>query len=86
MDTVSPSPKAVCDVFDALRTRRSVRAFLPDPVERQVIEAILELAARAPSGSNIQPWKVWVAAGQARQTLCDKLLAAHTDDEPGHVE
>lgn len=86
MDTANPSPKAACDVFDALRTRRAVRAFLPDPVERQVIEAILELAARAPSGSNIQPWKVWVAAGQARQALCDKLLAAHANDEPDHVE
>lgn len=80
------SNKAACDVFDAMRTRRAVRAFLPDPIARDTIEAILKLAARAPSGSNIQPWKVWVVAGKTKQALCDKLLAAHNADAPGHDE
>ena len=86
MDSASPLPPARCDVFEAMRSRRSVRAFLPTPVPRPVIESILELAARAPSGSNIQPWKVWVVAGKTRETLCAKLLAAHMSEEPGHLD
>jgi nitroreductase len=42
----------------AITSRRSIRAYLPTPVAREDIEAILEVAARAPSGTNTQPWKV----------------------------
>ena len=54
---------------EALRTRRSVRAFLPTPVPRATVEELLALASRSPSGSNIQPWKVRVVAGEARTLL-----------------
>ena len=60
-----------------IRGRRAVRAFLPKPVPREAIDQILELAARAPSGSNIQPWRVHVLMGEARQALCDAVLAAY---------
>lgn len=73
---------ACCDAFTALETRRSVRAFLPRPVPRATVERILELAARAPSGSNIQPWNVWVVAGQAKERLTTRILAAHEADDP----
>ncbi|MEN9418657.1 MAG: hypothetical protein RI988_2277 [Pseudomonadota bacterium] len=67
---------------DALRTRRSVRAFLPTPVARSEVEALLQLAARSPSGSNIQPWKVHVFAGELRQRLTSSILQALDDGPP----
>ncbi|MGZ6021263.1 MAG: nitroreductase family protein, partial [Rhizomicrobium sp.] len=45
-------------VSEALATRKSVRAFKPDLVSRETVESILALASRAPSGGNLQPWKV----------------------------
>lgn len=62
-------------VYDALYQRKSIRAFLPDPVPRPVIERILSAASRAPSGTNIQPWRVRVLSGAARQRLVDAVLA-----------
>jgi nitroreductase len=61
---------------EAIRTRRSVRAFLPTPVARATVEELLALASRSPSGSNIQPWKVRVVAGESRDRLCRAMLAA----------
>jgi len=74
------------DLFEAITSRRSVRAFLPDPVSRETIEQILALAARAPSGSNIQPWRVWVVSGAAKERLSQRLLAAHEADDPSCQE
>ncbi|WP_235913835.1 nitroreductase [Teichococcus coralli] len=65
------------DVFEAMATRRSVRGFLPDPVPRAAIVSILEIAARAPSGSNVQPWKVRVTEGDEKARLSAALHAAH---------
>ena len=53
----------------AITSRRSIRAFLPTPVPRETIEAILAVAARAPSGTNTQPWKVYVLTGDALKSL-----------------
>jgi len=72
----SPQQEAV---DAAITSRRSIRAFLDKPVERADIERILEVAARAPSGTNTQPWKVYVLTGQARVALSDAILAVHTD-------
>lgn len=63
----------------AIRSRRSIRAFLDKPVERADIERILEVAARAPSGTNTQPWKVYVLTGTARTALSEAILAVHVD-------
>jgi nitroreductase len=63
----------------ALASRRSVRKFLPTPVARTTIEQILAVAARAPSGTNTQPWQVYVLTGASRQALSDKILAAYND-------
>jgi nitroreductase len=57
------------DVIEAVTGRRSVRSFLPTPVADDIVEAILGAACRAPSGTNIQPWLVHVATGQARDRL-----------------
>lgn len=65
------------DVLEALATRRSVRGFKPDPVPRATIEAILKAASRAPSGSNVQPWKLRVTVGEEKAQLSAALRAAH---------
>jgi nitroreductase len=75
---ISTEQQAVVDA--AITSRRSIRAFLPTPVAREDIEAILQIAARAPSGTNTQPWKVYVLTGQARHTLSERICAAY--DEP----
>ena len=78
-------------VDHAIRSRRSVRGFLPTPIPRTTIEEILDVAGRAPSGTNIQPWKVHVLTGAARERFCARILAAHEEEyerkkrgEPAH--
>jgi nitroreductase len=68
-------------VEDALRARKSVRAFRSDPVPRALIEEILALASRAPSGTNIQPWKVHVVGGEVRRQL-EAAILNHREGEP----
>lgn len=68
-------------VEDAVAQRRSVRAFLDTPVPRETVERILALAARAPSGTNMQPWKVHVVTGTARERLCRAVLDAFDGPE-----
>ncbi|RJG14535.1 nitroreductase [Massilia cavernae] len=63
----------------AIASRRSIRAFLPKPVAREDIERILEVSARAPSGTNTQPWKVYVLTGAARERLSDAITDAYAD-------
>ena len=65
----------------AITSRRSVRAFLPTPVAREDIEAILQVAARAPSGTNTQPWKVYVLTGSIKDKLSDAILKVHHDPQ-----
>lgn len=74
-----PDPNAVAAVDAAITSRRSIRAFLPTPVPRETIEAILQVAARAPSGTNTQPWKVHVLTGEAKQRLSREIVAAYDD-------
>ena len=84
MSTVptSRAPIGLHEVVDhEIRTRQSLRAFLPTPVPRATIEEILEIASRAPSGTNTQPWKVTVLTGAARQRLTDAIRAAYDDPE-----
>ena len=71
---------------EAILSRRSVRGFLPTPVSRPVIEDILALAARAPSGTNIQPWHVYVCMGDARRRLSDEIQAAFIAGAADHKD
>ncbi len=66
-------------VDQAIMTRMSARAFTPQPVPREVLTHLLELAARAPSGTNTQPWKVYVLQGNSRDSLVEKVCAAHDE-------
>jgi nitroreductase len=72
-------------VDDALLQRRSARAFRPDPVPRALIEEILAIASRAPSGTNVQPWKIHVVAGEVRKRLEQEVLA-HRETQPHDTE
>ena len=64
-------------VDNAITSRFSTRAFLPRPVPRETVEEILQVASRAPSGTNTQPWKVYVLQGASLTGLSDKVCAAH---------
>jgi len=64
-------------VDQAITTRMSMRAFTAQPVERATIEDILRVASRAPSGTNTQPWRVYVLQGQKLASLVEKVCAAH---------
>jgi nitroreductase len=74
VSTVVADPASVAD---AIGSRFSTRAFLPTPVPREVIERMLALASRAPSGTNTQPWNVYVLQGESRDSLIRKVCAAH---------
>ncbi len=73
------------DVVEAITSRHSVRAFLPKPVPRQTIERIIEIAARAPSSGNIQPWKVHVVAGETKQSFSQAILEAREVEDHLYV-
>lgn len=70
--TIEIDEAAIVD--EAIASRRSVRAFLPDPVDEATIRTILEIAARAPSGTNMQPWKVYVTSGETKKQIADAIL------------
>ncbi len=60
-------------LVDAIRSRRSVRGYLPDPVPDDVLRQVFELAQWAPSNCNVQPWKVYVASGALRDRLSTEM-------------
>jgi nitroreductase len=62
-------------IDDAITSRHSVRAFLDQPVSRESIEHILNVARYAPSGTNTQPWQVYVLAGEIKTALSAAILA-----------
>lgn len=72
------------DTDRVIAGRVSTRAFLPTPIPRATVEAILDVAGRAPSGTNMQPWRGHVVAGQERERLCDAVCAAYDSGDPVH--
>src|SRR6266576_3903826 len=78
--SVTPADAARSLVDEAITTRKSARAFLPTPVERATVEQLLAVARRSPSGSNIQPWKVRVVAGEVKAKLTQAILDAIARD------
>lgn len=64
-------------VDSAIASRMSVRAFTSQAVPRDVLEHILTVASRAPSGTNCQPWQVYVLQGSSRNSLVEQVCAAH---------
>ena len=66
----------------AITTRRSIRGFLPTPVDHAAITRLLATASRAPSGSNVQPWRVHVLTGAALERVRAALEAVFHSGEP----
>jgi nitroreductase len=83
MNPVLKTPQVSTRIADpasvdaAIESRFSARAYLPRAVERAVLEDLLHIAARAPSGTNTQPWNVYVLQGQSRDALVSQVCAAH---------
>ncbi len=73
-------------VDEAIASRRSIRRFLPTPVPAETVEAILDVAARAPSGTNMQPWQGYVLAGEAKTPLIEAVQAVFDAEQTGHVQ
>jgi nitroreductase len=73
-------------VEQAIVGRQSIRAYLDKPVPRQVLERVLQTAGRAPSGSNIQPWRVYVLEGAAKDALSAEIIARHSAGDEGERE
>ena len=63
------------DVLEATKSWKSIRAFTDQPAPRKTIQKILEISQRAPSGTNTQPWHVYICAGAVRHAITDDVLA-----------
>jgi nitroreductase len=78
------------DVVHAIKERRSIRAFKPDPVPREKIEELLMLALQAPSAINLQPWEFTIVVGEERERLSRRLIKAYKEKQiscgPGNVK
>jgi nitroreductase len=86
MKRLTPPPPVSAELLRnavdwAIVSRRSIRAFLPTPVPREEIEAILEVARHCASGVNTQPWQVHVLTGAAKDRLSAAVLEAYDDPE-----
>ena len=71
------------DVYEAVDSRRAVRAFSDEPVPREVLERVLAAAARAPSSGNLQPWHVYVVGGEPLAALKRRATARALAGDPG---
>ncbi|MFF2348507.1 nitroreductase [Kitasatospora sp. NPDC058115] len=71
------------DVYEAVESRRAVRAFSPEPVPRQVLERVLTAATRAPSSGNLQPWHLYVVTGEPLAELKRTATARARAGDPG---
>jgi len=70
------------ETLEAIETRRSSRAFRPDPIPGDVMKKILQAVSASPSYTNTQPWEVVVVSGQKRNALAEKLLNLATVKAP----
>ncbi|MBK7616545.1 MAG: nitroreductase [Burkholderiales bacterium] len=82
------TPESTAAVDAAITSRRSMRAFLPTPVPRETLAQILAVSARAPSGTNTQPWQVHVLTGAPLAELSRRVRAAFDDptERASHTE
>ena len=74
------------DVIEAIKTRRSVRAFKPDPMPKAVLEDILRTASLSPSAANLQPWEFLVITGEALKKLSEAMIEKSKAGEVGNWE
>jgi nitroreductase len=70
------------DVIEAIKTRLSIRGYLPVPVDRKILEEILQVATRAPSADNSQPWEITVVTGKVLDDIRQANVAALRSGRP----
>jgi len=86
--TTSPLSERITESFPSktleqlIISRHSSRKFLPTPVPKQLLQDSLKLASHAPSNSNVQPWRLFIATGSARSRLASALLHEARLSEP----
>ena len=68
------------NVTDAVMARKSVRDFLPDPIDDELIGELLTTASRAPSGGNLQPWWIYVINGDSMAGFREHMQTAPPSD------
>ena len=71
------------DVYEAVDSRRAVRAFSNEPVPKEVLERVLAAATRAPSSGNLQPWHAYVVTGEPLAELKRRATARALAGDPG---
>lgn len=78
------------DLFNAIKERKSIRAFKPDPVPRKKVEEILQWVTNAPSAINLQPWEFFVVMGEEKERLSRRLIRSYKEKQiscsPGNVK
>jgi len=78
------------DLVKAIDSRRSIRAFKPNPISRDIIDKILSLVIKAPSAINLQPWEFIVVMGEEKERLSRKLIKSYKEKQiscsPGNVK
>ena len=78
------------DLIKTITGRRSIRAFKPDPVPREKVEEILNIAIQAPSAINLQPWEFTIVMGEEKERLSRKLVKLYREKQiscsPGNVK
>jgi nitroreductase len=79
------SAEAVMDVYEAVTSRRAVRGFTDRPVSMEVLERVLSAAAWAPSGSNLQPWNIYVVTGAPLVELKHRAVERVAMPDPGCI-
>lgn len=62
------------DVLEAIESRKSIRAFTDQPVEKELLDKLLQISQRSPSGTNTQPWYVYLCTGDVKQAITDDVL------------
>jgi nitroreductase len=89
MTTQTQAADIPTSVDHAITSRHSVRSFLPQPVTRETVHHLLDVARYAPSGTNTQPWQVYVVAGTVKEAMCREILAdydAHDERQEREYE
>jgi nitroreductase len=78
--------RGIMELLEGLRTRKSIRAFKPDPVPQELVAQLLDTARWSPSWGNTQPWELVVAGGDAVTRLTADLAAAFQQETPAHPD
>jgi nitroreductase len=84
MDT--NNKESFMDIIETIRSRKSIRGYKPDPVAKEVLESILNIATRAPSSINTQPWKIDVVTGEVMEKIQQGNVEAMKSGRPPNFD